>query len=319
MELTETETHFRVTDHYRTDDIDLLRNRYHAAPIDFLQVDPGSLGARVNAVATPKLELREARFDSGILNIIERPIDRFGIALGVSGNPQLFGTTLTSSNLAYINGRNGVFARLPAGGGWLNLTMDQAWLREVAAVHDYAIPSGDNSIGLPTAKRNALIFKLGRIASQKECTTFSDEQLEDALALLVLRELNAMTGRRATLNPGSCWAVVHEVVDYIHANYAEPMTLTKLCQLVNVSERTLRYHFLKATGLNPQQYLSNYRLHRAHALLVENRVAEVADAARACGIPHTGRFSQYFKAMFGEFPSQVLRRPARTYREPKAL
>ena len=319
MVLTETETHSRVTDHYRTDDIDLLRNRYHAAPIDFLQVDPGSLGARVNAVATPKLELREAHFDSGILNIVERPIDRFGVGLGVSGNPQLFGTPLTNSNLAYINGRNGVFARLPAGGGWLNLTMDQAWLRELAAVHDYAIPSGDNSIGLPTAERNALVFKLGRIARQKDCTTFSDEQLEDALALLVLRELNAVTGRRFTLNAGSCWAVVHEVVDYIHANYAEPMTLTKLCQLVNVSERTLRYHFLKTTGLNPQQYLSNYRLHRAHTLLMENRVAEVADAARACGIPHTGRFSQYFKAMFGESPSQVLRQTKKAHREPQAF
>lgn len=317
--MTGTETQSRITDHYRTNDIDLLRDRYHAAPIDFLQVDPGSLGARVNAVATPKLELREARFDSGILNIIERPIDRFGVALGIGGNPQLFGTTLNSSNLAYINGRNGVFARVPAGGGWLNVTMDQAWLREVAAVHDYAIPSGDHSVGLPRDKRNALIFKLGRIAKQQECTTFSDEQLEDALALLVLRELNALNSGSTTLNPGSCWAVMYEVVDYIRANYAQPMTLTKLCQLVNVSERTLRYHFLKTTGLNPQQYLSNYRLHRARALLVENRVAEVADAARACGIPHTGRFSQYFKAMFGEFPNQVLRRPARTYREPKAL
>ena len=317
--MTETDAHSRLTDHYRTNDIDLLRDRYHAAPIDFLQVDPGSLGARVNAVATPKLELREAHFDSGILNIVERPIDRFGVGLGVSGNPQLFGTPLTSSNIAYINGRNGVFARLPAGGAWLNLTMDQTWLRELAAVHDYHIPSGDNSIGLPTAERNVLVFKLGRIARQKDCTTFSDEQLEDALALLVLRELNAVTGRRFTLNAGSCWAVVHEVVDYIHANYAEPMTLTKLCQLVNVSERTLRYHFLKATGLNPQQYLSHYRLRRAHALLMENRVAQVADAARACGIPHTGRFSQYFKAMFGESPSQVLRQTKKAHREPQAF
>ena len=135
----------------------------------------------------------------------------------------------------------------------------------------------------------------------------------------MLRELNALNRRRYTLNRGNCWVVTRKVIEYIDANYAEPMTLTKLCQLVNVSERTLRYHFLKTTGLNPQQYLSNYRLHRAHALLVENRVAEVADAARACGIPHTGRFSQYFKAMFGESPSQVLRRPVRAYREPKAL
>jgi AraC-like DNA-binding protein len=42
------------------------------------------------------------------------------------------------------------------------------------------------------------------------------------------------------------------------------------------------------------------------ALQIEGKVAQLKDAALACGIPHTGRFSQYFKALFGESPGQVL-------------
>ena len=107
------------------------------------------------------------------------------------------------------------------------------------------------------------------------------------------------------------WLATRQITEYIHANYASPMTLTGLCQLVGISERALRNNFLKATGLPLQQYLTNYRLHKARALLLENKVAEVGDAAIACGIPHAGRFSQYFKAIYGELPSEVLRRTAR--------
>ena len=84
------------------------------------------------------------------------------------------------------------------------------------------------------------------------------------------------------------------------------MTVTGLCQLAGVSERTLQYTFRKATGLTVQQYLMSYRLHRARALLTGGEVTQVKDAAQARGFHHAGRFSQYFKKLFGESPSQVL-------------
>ena len=37
------------------------------------------------------------------------------------------------------------------------------------------------------------------------------------------------------------------------------------------------------------------------------RLAEqVKDVANACGIPHAGRFSQYYKQMFGQLPRETL-------------
>jgi AraC family ethanolamine operon transcriptional activator len=303
----------RIEELYCTDDVDLLSKRYYAAPIDYVQTSPGKLGAAIHAVATPKVEIREAHFQSAVLNVIERPLPRFGIALGMEGQSQLFGTQFTNSNLGYITGRNGVFARISTGSGWCNITIDDALLQEVAAVHGYVIPTEDDSYGLPTRQRAGLVRRLSRIARSQEGSTLSDEQFEDAMALLILRALNPSYKNPREKNDKR-WAVAHQVIDYIHANYTRPMTLTGLCQLAGVSERTLRYSFVEATGLSLQQYLTHYRLHRAHALLMESKVAEVGEAAAACGIPHAGRFSQYFKALFGESPSQVLRRPAQPYR-----
>jgi AraC-like DNA-binding protein len=310
---SQTQKHFRREERYRTDDVDLLSGRYYAAPIDFVQVDSGRLGAEIHAVATPKVEVREAHFDSTVLNLVQRPLGRYGIALGTTGNAQLFGTRFNNSNLAYTDGRNGVIARIDAGSGWCNLTIDNVFLQDVAAVHDYIIPAGDDARGLPIFERAALLERLARIARSQEGATLSDEQFEDAMALLVLRTLNPVS-RYAAKKPDKCWTVAHEVIDFIHANYTRPMTLTALCQLVGVSERTLRYNFLKATGLSLQRYLTHYRLHRARALLVESKVADVRDAAAACGIPHAGRFSQYYKALFGESPGEVLKRSAHVYR-----
>jgi AraC-like DNA-binding protein len=315
---SQTQKNLRREERYRTDDVDLLSERYYAAPIDLVQVDPGSLGADIYAVASSKVEIREAYFESTVLNVVGKPLQRFGVALGISGQAQMFGTRFTNSNLAYLNGRNGVIARVNAGSGWCNLSIDHGLLQDVAAVHGYVIPPGDDSYGLPTAIHATLIRRLTRVARLKEFTEFSDKQFDDAIALLVLNTLNPPS-QHPRREPEKYWATVQEVIDFIHANYARPMTLTELCLLVNARERTLRYQFSKATGLSLQQYLTHYRLHRARALLVESKVAEVKDAALACGIPHTGRFSQYFKAMFGESPSQVLRQSPRVYRGPKAL
>ena len=291
--------------HYAAKDVDELSRQYRASRIDYVQIEPGDLNARVQSVSTAKSELREACFDRAILNVIRNPVDFFGIALLTEGGVRLFGADLTNSNIRYVDGNNGVLARLDSHSSWCNLSVKQAFLQEVAQVHGYIIPTGDDSVGLPTNGHAALVSTFRQLMQFGARSSLTDEQLDDTLALLVLRALNP-ANEKATRNQPKSWVNVQEVIAYIEANYARPMTLTNLCQLVNVSERTLRYDFVKTTGMSPQKFLTNYRLQKARALLEGNKVAEVADAAKACGIPHTGRFSLYFKALFGESPGRVL-------------
>jgi len=283
----------------------VLGEAYRTAPIDYIQIAPGRLGVQIHAASTALVEVREVSFEAGVLLTIENPFPRFAVAIGLSGQSQLFGSPLGNSNIAYANGHNGIIARVQSASSWCNISIDPELLEQVAATHHYVIPGGDAPHGLPINAQGALVSTISRVARSQRFTELTDAQFDDEIALIVLRTLNPlqMKGRTGLSHH---YIMVQCIVAYIHAHYFESMTVTGLCQLAGVSERSLQYTFREATGLTMQQYLMSYRLHRARALLIEGKVAQVKDAALACGIPHTGRFSQYFKAMFGESPGQVL-------------
>ena len=273
--------------------------------MSFVQTAPGRLDAEIRAVSTKLVEVREASFQAPVILTTESAFPRFAIGMNLCGKSQLFGSPLTNSNVAYTNGRNGVFARVQGGSTWCNVSMDFELAEQVAATHNYLIPSGDASCGLPIDTQNALVSRISLAAREQCFTELTDAQLNDEITLLILRTLNPPQ-KRGGVKLSEHYSVVQRIIEYIHAHYFDRMTVTGLCQLADVSERTLQYVFLASTGLTVQQYLMHYRLHRAHALLARGQVGQVKDAAQACGIQHTGRFSQYFKNLFGESPSQVM-------------
>jgi len=60
----------------------------------------------------------------------------------------------------------------------------------------------------------------------------------------------------------------------------------------------------------PMAYLRMLRLRRAHVALREANPAEttVQSVALSLGLLHQGRFAASYRAMFGEAPSETLRR-----------
>ncbi len=290
---------------YHAESVEVLSETYRAAPVDYVQIAPGRLGAEIHAASTALVEVREVSFEAGVLLTIENPFPRFAVGIGLRGQSQLFGSHLTSSNIGYANGHNGIIARVQGASSWCNISIDPGLLEQVAATHHYVIPGGDASYGLPVDTQSAVVCTISQVARSERFAELTDAQFEDEIALTVLRVLNPPQ-KKGSVRLSQHYIIVQHIVEYIHAHYFESMTVTDLCQLAGVSERTLQYTFREATGLTMQQYLMSHRLHRARALLIEGKVALVKDAALACGIPHTGRFSQYFKNMFGESPGQVL-------------
>lgn len=96
---------------------------------------------------------------------------------------------------------------------------------------------------------------------------------------------------------------------YLHNNYAEPVSLLSLSDAVGVSHRQLQLTFQVHLGCTPQRFLRNIRLDRARCLLLETRTDRkrtVASIAVEVGLPHLGRFAQYFDERFGVLPSTIL-------------
>jgi len=78
---------------------------------------------------------------------------------------------------------------------------------------------------------------------------------------------------------------------------------------VNVSERTLHAAFRENLGTTPKAYLKMLRLNSAHHDLLRGGArTRVTDVALDWGFVHFGWFSQDYRRLFGETPSQTLHR-----------
>jgi AraC-like DNA-binding protein len=297
-----SQTLIRKARSFQIDDVDQLAATYGAAPIEYMQLTPGRLGARVHAITTPRLEIREASFGADLLIAIDTPPHgAFGLGVAVAGDVQMQGARLTSSNVGYTNGAQGSINVLRHEPAWCSVAIDRTLLQTIAEVHHHEVPARDGSRPLPTRTRASLAARLGRIARGEQLQDLAESQLEEHVALLVLRHLNE-GARCERIDCEQHRRIVHEVLDFVRAAYADRITMTQLCELVKVSERSLQYVFRGATGMSVQQYLKRYRVHRARELLVSGEAETVREAALACGIPHAARFSQYYREQFGESP-----------------
>lgn len=136
--------------------------------------------------------------------------------------------------------------------------------------------------------------------------------MEQALFATLLDTLSSDTSGRHTSAP-SCHArqlVVARARAYMEAHIDEPITVADLCIELGVSRRTLQYSFQDVLDLNPVKFLRAIRLNAVRRALkaAPNGGTTVADVAARWGFWHLSHFSAQYKTMFGELPSETLRR-----------
>jgi AraC-like DNA-binding protein len=136
--------------------------------------------------------------------------------------------------------------------------------------------------------------------------------LEQELIYLMIRSLaegepSGMTagGRRHNM-------IVARFEEFLEAHPDQPLYLTEICAAIGIAERTLRVACEEHLGMGPIRYLSLRRLHlvRRALLRADPSTATVTRLATDHGFWELGRFSVAYRALFGESPSESLRRPA---------
>ena len=104
--------------------------------------------------------------------------------------------------------------------------------------------------------------------------------------------------------------LVKQADGYMRSHLDHPLTLTDLCQALGTSSRALCYGFQEIFGMSPMSYLKTLRLQRAYQVLkaAQSNQTIVTDTATQFGFYHLGYFAQDYKQMFGELPSETLKR-----------
>jgi AraC family ethanolamine operon transcriptional activator len=101
-------------------------------------------------------------------------------------------------------------------------------------------------------------------------------------------------------------ALVDRAAEFVSARLSEAPSVGEICGTLGVSRRTLQSAFHARWGMGPLAWLILMRLNAVRRRL--KSAAHVTEAATEFGFWHFGHFAGQYQSLFGECPSQTLRR-----------
>ena len=96
---------------------------------------------------------------------------------------------------------------------------------------------------------------------------------------------------------------IYDIASYIHAHYAEPLSLDLLAQQFYISSCYLSHQFKAITGFTLTEYIQMTKVRNVQSLLINTRIP-ITDAALSCGFTSFSQFNRVFQRYIGMSPSQ---------------
>jgi len=96
---------------------------------------------------------------------------------------------------------------------------------------------------------------------------------------------------------------IYDVASYIHAHYAEPLSLELLSQKFFISSCYLSHQFKAVTGFTLTDYIQMTKVRNVQSLLINTRLS-ITEAALTCGFTSFSQFNRVFQKHIGMAPSQ---------------
>lgn len=122
---------------------------------------------------------------------------------------------------------------------------------------------------------------------------------------LLYRYFDALPKSKATRIQLGAQIRIQQMLTYIYAHYAEPVTLEDIAGAANVSRSEAGRCFHTYMGCSPIDALIQYRLQTAHGLLSDT-TRTLQEISHACGFNSVSYFSRQFKKTYGYSPSHHL-------------
>jgi AraC family transcriptional regulator len=128
-------------------------------------------------------------------------------------------------------------------------------------------------------------------------SSLAHEMLSHAL----LSQVGKRQGLR--LKGGLAAHLRRQLVEFIEAHLADPLTLGQLAGMCALSEYHFARMFRESFGLPPHQYLLARRMEQARRLLRQTE-RPLGDVALACGFASASHFSNRFRQVMGATPGE---------------
>lgn len=309
-------------------DPDGMRTVLQQGAIEHVQVGPGRFRGQVAHTATSGMRLDWGRYTLALQARGDLGPDMLTVGYFAAGQGdwRLFGAPVHNGDLVLLPEGGEVQICVPPGAQWLSMQLSRARLEATGI--DLAQLRGAGGWQLPRTRpaglQEAVLATAPGLApplfdTDADGGAVDLEQLHAELCSRLLTELDWRMldlGRRQPLRLErfEAWRTVSRAEDYLNARADLRVRIDELCAATACSIAKLDRAFLQVYGMGPQRCLLLRRLSRARRELLGGGRPPgqgVTAVAAHWGFAHLGRFSMAYKAVFGESPSQTLRRARR--------
>ena len=150
--------------------------------------------------------------------------------------------------------------------------------------------------------RNVLSGNELKVLAERHSGSLSDQMENQAAALLLLKEILAVSEPKETLLLAvEGFRELENAVQLINKHKFEKLSLDELAQCCHCSRSSFEKKFRRVFGTPPGQYLLNLRLSAAETMLRESDDS-CAQIAESCGFANQFIFSRLFSKRYGISP-----------------
>ncbi len=189
----------------------------------------------------------------------------------------------------------------------LLIAVDPAMLSEILinldepTTSEVAVPRGIYSSAMTDELRGAVIRLLECLRSDVDSRILGSQMVREIVYRVLQGEQGGALCAMAARNDQ--FMRIARVLQFIHADFARPLTTEEMAKQARMSVSTFHQNFKAVTATSPLQYLKNIRLHRARLLMV-NEGHNASTAATEVGYESASQFGREFKRFFGGSPAE---------------
>lgn len=175
--------------------------------------------------------------------------------------------------------------------------------RSASSRHQFNLAKGLVQLVAHDVAQSALARVRGNHVEQLSRSVAAHEKLEASLRRALHQVLPFVALKPASRTTESHdEQIVHQMLDYIHRHYREPIGLEAFAKQANMNTAYLSSLFSKTVGLPFRSYLKELRLEKAQALL-NDPLRRISETSYAVGYTDPNRFRLDFKEHTGLPPS----------------
>ena len=280
--------------------------------IDFRQLDSGDPTIPATGLVSENITLTHMHFARRYHQRGLPPAGQLSFGVPVTGMRDWFGRRYRTSSILPFHQPSGIDGVSEGGFQAYTISFTESYLNDIARDFQVPVPgllhSPRPESTLDRSESNNRFRGLLHHVFSNPRAKLGPQCEEELIITLLQAGLDRATVADRS-SPESRNLAIRKALDYVADHCEEVVTLRDICISCDVSLRTLNRAFSERFGFGPKMYLKRQRLSAVrNELLTSPPSMLVSDIANRWGVWHMGQFARDYALLFGELPSQTIKK-----------